>query len=111
MDLSDGWEVAAAPASTLATPADLAAARLRWMPASVPGTVAAALTAADAAIDDLDGHDWWFRCRFERPATNPGEELRLEFDGIATEAEVYLNDQPLLTSSSMWQVHVVGVGP
>src|ERR1700733_7968414 len=107
MDLTDGWEVAGTPASTLQTPGELAAAQLDWTPARVPGTVAAALEAVDATIDDLDGHDWWFRCRFERPDPTPGDDLRLEFDGIATEAEIYLNGRPLLTSSSMWRAHAV----
>ena len=44
------------------------------MPGRGPGTVAAALTAAGAAVDDLDGHDWWFRCRFERPDATPDGE-------------------------------------
>ena len=82
-----------------------------WLPIAIPGTVAAALAAAGRwNIDqplDADASDWWFRTEFARPAS-PGP-WRLRFDGIATLAEVHLNDELLLTSRNMFRGHQVDV--
>ena len=78
-----------------------------WLPIAIPGTVATSLAAAGRwNIDqplDADASDWWFRTEFPRPdASGP---WRLRFDGIATLAEVHLNDEPLLTSRNMFRGH------
>ena len=72
----------------------------------VPGTVA-------GAIDDLrvdpDTCDWWFRTRFDVDPRDPGTELVLCLDGIATLAEVFLNGKPVITSRSMFAAHELDV--
>ncbi len=70
---------------------------LRFTPARVPE-----IAAADAA-------EHWFRCRFEAETVEAGEELTLEFDGIATVSEVWLNGHQILRSSSMFARHRVDV--
>ena len=89
-----------------------------WMPASVPGTVAGALRAVgavDPPVERLDGQDWWYRCRFAGPPGPAGHEgWVLEFDGLATLADVWLNGRHLLRSESMFvrgRVTVDEVGP
>jgi beta-mannosidase len=110
MSLSDGWEVAASPAGSLATPAELTGAALTWLPARVPGTAAAAAVAAGGAADrDFDADDWWFRCSFAVEPERIRERAVLELDGLATVAEVYLNQSLILESSSMWRAHAVDV--
>jgi beta-mannosidase len=110
MNLSDGWEVAESPPGAVATAGDLGAAALTWLPAQVPGTAAAALRAAGAELDrDLDADDWWFRCAFSVADDRVAAETVLELDGLATVAEVYLNGELILESSSMWRAHAVDV--
>jgi beta-mannosidase len=104
MELDEGWEVASTSPGRCATPADLADAAPKWVPAIVPGTAAAAV-GADGR--DFDADDWWFRCRFGAPG--PAEtELRL--DGVATVSEVYLNGELVLESESMFASHRADVG-
>ena len=106
MRLSDGWQVAAAPAGSLATAAELADAALTWLATEVPGTAAAAVGAGDR---DFDADDWWFRCSFALEPARAAEPMVLELDGIATVSEVYLNQTLILQSSSMWREHAIDV--
>jgi beta-mannosidase len=108
VQLREGWEAAWTAPDRCSDPSALDG--LEWLPARVPGTAAAVL--ADAGLwrpgdeRDLDAEDWWFRTRFD--AT--GEDLALHVDGIATVAEVFLNGERILESSSMFASHVVDVG-
>ena len=105
--LAEGWEVASA-GEPGADPA-----RLQYIPAQVPGTVASALRARNAwRLGDglrFDASDHWFRCRFEADPARVGEELCLRFGGIATVSEVWLNGQRILKSESMFASHEVNV--
>ena len=104
IELGEGWEIAFSPPAMCAGPADLG--ELAWQAARVPGT-AAATVGADGR--DFDTDDWWFRSRFTVPPSWAGHELALEFDGIATVSEVFLNGELVLESSSMWAKHAVEV--
>ena len=128
--LSSGWQVAHAPARTLAgLDADVEGlgpgveglgagveglGGLEWMPARVPGTAAGAL--CDAGLwrlgepYDFDAQDWWFRTEFDAEPVAAGEEVYLCLDGIATVAEVYLNGELILESDSMFASHALPVG-
>ena len=74
----------------------------------MPGTVGAALQAAghwkpDDAVE-FDAADWWYR------ATLDGEgEAVLRFEGLATIAEVYLDNAPVLVSDNMFLAHDIAV--
>ena len=74
----------------------------------MPGTAAGALRARGlwtAGVDDsevLDGQDWWFRCRFTDPGDGP---WILRCHGLATFADVWLNDSHLLHSENMFLEH------
>ncbi len=82
-----------------------------WIPARVPGTVAAALHTAGVTLpDSLDAHEWCFRTRFDAPAAEAGEEVVLRLGGIATVASLELNGEPLLESASMFEEHRLDVG-
>jgi beta-mannosidase len=104
---SAGWECAGLPAGVADGPSALARAGADWMPAVVPGTVAAALEADGRPVHRaaMDDHDWWFRCRFG----GPGGPHRLEFGGIATLADVWLNGSHLFTWSNMHRSKAVDV--
>jgi beta-mannosidase len=112
LELREGWQAARTAPGALTSPAGLDG--LDWLPAQVPGTAASALRAAGAWQPgddvDLDAEDWWFRTRFAVAPAEPGEELVLALDGIATVADVYLNGELVLRSASMFEAHRVGVG-
>jgi beta-mannosidase len=94
--LASGWEFCSAPAEASPEPATLEQSRTAWRPARVPGTVASSLRdlvewSLAAVPRRFDAEDWWFRCRFSAPASQPGDNLVLGFDGLACLADVWLN--------------------
>ena len=69
-----------------------------WLPAPVPGTVALARAAAGRdGTGDLHAEDHWYRLDQPLPA---GAEL--EFEGLATVAEVWLDGVLAARSDSMF---------
>jgi beta-mannosidase len=117
--LDDRWELAAAPAGSVASPELLRVAEpsLVWRTAIVPGTVASALRAQGALGDlelapDFDASDWWYRRHFARDEYSHigvGGRDVLCFDGLATLADVWVNGQLVLTSENMFVGHEVDV--
>ena len=90
-----------------AGPADVTSMPLRWLPAEIPGTAAGALRRAgepERSTAELDGEDWWFRCRF--PARRAGDPCHgpwlLELEGLATISDVWLNGDHVAHSESMF---------
>lgn len=76
------------------------------IPAPVPGTVASALTAAGLFDPErpqpLHDKDAWYFRSLEGEAKGPAI---LRFAGLATIAEVYVNDEPRLASDSMYHAY------
>ena len=83
---------------------------LSWLPARVPGTAAAVLADAGLPIGDLDAEDWWFKTTFAATPAEPGEEVALFLDGIATLSDVYLDGELLQSSDSMFERHEIDIG-
>ncbi len=112
VSLSGGWEAARTPPGGCDGPSGLD--ELEWIPAEVPGTAAGALAAAGlwqpGEAYDFDAEDWWFRTAFDAAGAGRGERVLLALDGLATIAEVYLNGELLLESSSMFASHLLDVG-
>jgi beta-mannosidase len=85
-----------------------------WLPAVVPGTVAAALDAAGLwdfnQPTDLDANDWWFRTTFAIPR-DFGKLCRLCFDGLATLSEIWLNGRLLLATDNMFRTYRADIAP
>jgi beta-mannosidase len=107
------WTCASSPPGARSGPEDLEGEGLRWMVAQAPGTTAAALQAVgavDARSDRLDGQDWWYRVRFDGPATPVAHGWVLRLEGLATLADVWLNGRHLLHSESMFATHRIPVG-
>src|SRR6202453_2925351 len=88
---------------------------LSWTAAAVSGTAAGALrdlgqwTWGDDDQALLDGSDWWYRCRFDAPEGPFEGPWQLDLDGLATVADVWLNNEHLLHSENMWVAHQLRV--
>jgi beta-mannosidase len=103
------WRVCATPPDAVDGPRALDAAAPTWSAAPGPATAAAMLRAAglfdlEGAARRFDAEDWWFRARVPAGA-EAGVELALAFEGLATVADVWLDDAPLLSSRSMFLRH------
>jgi beta-mannosidase len=98
--LDSGWELALSPPQAWLAPSDLSEAV--WLPAIVPGTAAGALRALGQwSLDEpepLHDKDVWYRL----PVDGQGPRT-LRFDGLATVADVFFDDKPILTGSSMFE--------
>lgn len=103
--VDEGWQLAVTPAGAHAGPGDLDSIG-EWIPARVPGTAAAALRDAGrwsgAEPTPLHHHDIWYRTEL----TSPGRS-RLGLEGLASLAEVWLDDVLVLRSRSMFVAHLV----
>ena len=80
-----------------------------WIEAPVPGTAAGALE-ADGRFDPanptpLHSKDIWYKCWFSEA---PGDYI-LKFDGLATVAEIYVNDTLVLETANMFRSYEVPV--
>ncbi|MCA8264575.1 glycosyl hydrolase 2 galactose-binding domain-containing protein [Burkholderia vietnamiensis] len=95
----------ATPAGAVPAPSALPAGAA-WIAAPVPGTVAQALAVA-GRLDEaasLDERDHWYRVELR----GHGARL-LRFHGLATLAQAWLDDTPILHSDSMFVTHDVRV--
>lgn len=106
--LDTGWRCVSTPPGACASPAALDAATRAedWLDAEVPGTIASALRAAGKLDTERPGaysaRDHWYRL------TLTGHGMRrLRLHGLASIAEVWLDERLLLTSDSMFAAHDV----
>ncbi len=109
----DAWHCCPTPPAAVTSPGELRAPAAAWMPAEAPGTVAAVLTRhGQWSLDsdrDLDAEDWWYRTQFEFDARRDGDLQFLCFDGLATRADVWLNDRRVLVADNMFRPYRVDV--
>ncbi len=103
--LETGWTMLVTEAGRYATARDVHRPAAR-IPAPVPGTVASALAGAGLfdpekphSLHDKDA--WYFR---SLEGEEPGSAI-LRFGGLATIADIYLNGELKLSSTSMYQAH------
>ena len=105
--LTDGWECAGLSPNAATNPTELPR-DTHWLPAHVPGTFAAAMRDAGAwngeAPLELDHLDIWYRTSFRG-----GSEESLHFDGLATIADVWLNNEHILRSENMFLPRSIAV--
>jgi len=98
------WECASAEPGSINHPMELPA-ELEFR-TTVPGTVAAMLNAAGKWSfehpPEIDALDWWYRTTFRKP---DGTDVlsHIEFEGLASLAEVWLNGELVLTAKNMFR--------
>jgi beta-mannosidase len=104
MRLGSDWTFAICPADAATTPAQ--AASLDFAPASAPGTAAQSLIDEGGwSWDDpvpLDERDVWYRTQ----VSGRGRHM-LIFEGLATFAELWLDDALILASDNAFLTHRV----
>ncbi|PWD98938.1 beta-mannosidase [Marinilabilia rubra] len=93
-----------------------------WMPAKVPGTVHSDLM-ANGVIEDphyrmneddvkwIEHKDWVYRTNFsvDQPLLKGSDVVELQFKGLDTYADVYLNDSLILNADNMFVGYNVNV--
>lgn len=104
--LGTDWTLTQSPPGRWPVPSAIDAGD--WVPAPVPGTVATALQAAGRwrPEDDVgfNAFDFWYR------STIAGQGATiLRFEGLATLAEVFLDDRLILRSENMFLAHDVAL--
>lgn len=110
MELSDNWEFKAVDSD-------------QWLAATVPGTVHTDLL-ANGQIEDpyyrtnerdlqwIDKKNWEYRTTFKLPGKMFFKDrIELEFQGLDTYAEVFLNDQRLFKSDNMFRAYRTDAKP
>jgi len=105
--LDEGWLMVVSDAAAWGSPAAIDGGA-EWLEADCPGTVAGTLEKHGrwnrAAPAPLHHRDAWYRHRL----TVRGR-VKLLFEGLATIAEVWLDDSLLLTSDAMFEAQEVSV--
>jgi len=112
--LKDGWQFCRAAAGQSLNPAALRATSPSWSDTTVPNTAASSLRqlglwSVESLHQDFDTNDWWYRLRFRVDAVSD-ESIELCFGGLATVADAWLNDTPILHSENMFRHHHCNVG-
>lgn len=97
-----GWQALVTDKGQHQDPADLPA--IGWVSAPVPGTIAQVLIALGQEAVRLTDHEVWYRCALKED----GPRL-LTFEGLTPLAQVWLDDQLILESRSMFVRHQVDV--
>lgn len=81
-----------------------------WRPARVPGTVAGTIKSFGENPDnvDYDASDWWYHCSFDAPRPVAGRStFVLQLDGLATLADVWVNDRMVVETRNMFRTYEV----
>lgn len=107
--LTDNWELAATPAASIQAPCELPDS-LVFMPAFVPGTVAMAVSRDGwGCSQDYNDQDWWFKTSFDVASIDGFEQQQLCFHGLASHAEIWLNQKLIAKTDNMHQAYQVDI--
>jgi beta-mannosidase len=109
--LDGAWTLAYGPADEAVAPDAPELGRWPAIPARVPGNIEIDLTSAGLIADPRVGdaawavrawedRDWWYRRRFELPASLIGSAIELVCEGLDCFAEVWINGMRIGASSN-----------
>jgi beta-mannosidase len=129
--LSTGWQMLGTAPAQFADPSQLPPASVEpgdhqgvrpiasaeaqvWLDVLELGPVAEVLRqtgrwSLDAEPRRFDAQDWWYRLSFDADVLRSSHGAWLEFDGLATLAEVWLNGEAILHSTNMFMAHRLDV--
>jgi len=109
--LVDDWSVIQSTPDQYTSPAEINLVNHRSIKTNVPCTVAKAVNYCQpdcwTPANNYDDSDWWFRKDFALKSDKVG--WTLVFEGLATLADVWLNDQLILTSDNMFHHHEIDI--
>ncbi len=110
--LTDGWSICATEPDHFSSPPQGDDVIWRTLPELT--SAAAALRACgewtlSGPAHNFDAEDWWFQIRFDDLSNPLTDKKVLGFDGLATVAEVWLNDALILVSRNMFVGHTCDV--
>ncbi|VAW92770.1 Beta-mannosidase [hydrothermal vent metagenome] len=104
------WVLSGTVPGEFLSPSELDTKKLNWLSTKVPSTVAQAYRDADlwsfSNQFDFDSKDWWYKTTFKLPASSSS---LLNFKGLATLCDVWLNGQHILSSKNMFIAHQLDV--
>ncbi|MCF6235877.1 MAG: glycoside hydrolase family 2 protein [Gammaproteobacteria bacterium] len=113
IQLVDDWFLTQSEPDMCLVPSDLINQKLNWLTACVPGTVAQSLAGAcQWSLDDrvdFDDYDFWYRKKFDIAGLSEQLPVYLNFSGLATICEVWLNGQRILESNNMFLSYQVDI--
>jgi beta-mannosidase len=93
----------------------------KWFPATIPGTIHTDLLqnqlipnpffgTNEKQLQWIENEDWVYQTEFQISKSElDNENLLLQFEGLDTHAEVYLNGTPILTADNMFRTWKVAV--
>ena len=110
------WSCCSHAPGMISNPSQLDEVASNWLLASVPGTVASTLSAANQwdmqQPPKIDALDWWYRTTFAGPKeVGTNNPCWINFDGLATLAEIWLNGQLRLKTENMFRAYRLDVSP
>ncbi len=114
IQLDKNWRLYSAPAEQIANPSQLLSS-FNWKAIHGLGPASAMLrdlgewTVDDNAVD-FDALDWFYKLEFDLPSHQTGDSVILGLDGLATFAEVWLNNEAILHSDNMFHSHQLDIG-
>lgn len=105
--LDTGWEMTRVDPGAARTPGEVSNAEVLWQSAGVPGTVATVMGWDTAEAMHADAYDHWYRVTLPgtHHAPNVDRRVVLRFDGLATLAEVWVDEDRILSSDNMFIAH------
>ena len=93
----------------------------RLLPATVPGSVHSDLYknkiipnpyfgTNEKKLNWIDTTDWMYQCYFDfKPSLTARKNIEINFDGLDTYADVYLNDSLILKANNMFRQWIVNI--
>ncbi len=109
--LGDDWSIIQSTPDHYQSPAEINLDNHQSIKASVPCTVAKVINHRQpecwTPMSNYDDSDWWFQKNFTMEPRHTFQTL--VFEGLATLADVWLNDQLILASDNMFHRHEIKI--
>lgn len=112
LNLSEmNWLLAATDCDQYSSPSELSG-ELIWVETKIPSTVAESIQNCEHyghLLEHIESKDWWFQCSFDVDDLTNEATPKLILSGLATLAEVWLNDEKILDANNMFVEHSIAL--